>query len=495
MPPDANRLLAAACVLLAWLGLCGWALWRAWRRRDGGLGPGQDLLVVHASQAGFAEDLARRSAGMLRQAWPNTGLAALGSLDPAALAAARQVLFVVSTTGEGDAPDNAARFAGRVMAGTADLRGLRYGLLALGDRSYARYCAFGRSLDAWLRRNGATPLFERIEVDDGDEAALRDWQAQLGRLAGGTAERWAAPDFQPWRLVERQLLNPGSPGGPAFHLALEPPGAMPAWFAGDIAEIAPRNPPEAVERFARHLGIAPPPGLETHLLPQDAAGLLPRDAAGLHSLPGAEVVRRLKPLPHRDYSIACLPQDGRLELLVRQVRRPDGTPGLGSGWLTQSVPVGGTVALRIRTNRGFHAPDAGCPLILVGNGTGLAGLRAHLHARRAAGARRNWLLFGERMRAHDFLHGAELQALLAEGTLQRLDLAFSRDQPQRIYVQDLLRQAAPELRRWVEDGAAILVSGSLAGMSEGVQAALAEALGAGTLAELGESGRYRRDVY
>jgi sulfite reductase (NADPH) flavoprotein alpha-component len=446
MALDPDRLLAAACVLLAWLALCGWTLGRAWRRRESGTGTGRGLLVVHASQTGFAEDLARRSAEMLRQAWPGSGVAALGGLDAAALATAGQVLFVVSTTGEGDAPDSAARFAGRVMAGPADLSGLRYGMLALGDRGYAQFCAFGRGVEAWLRRNGATPLFERIEMDDGDEAALRDWQAQLGRLAGVSPPVWAQRDFAPWRLAERRLLNPGSLGGPVYHLALEPSGPMPAWCAGDIAEIRP-----------------------------PAAG----DGQS----------------PHRDYSIASLPRDGRLELLVRLMRRPDGTPGLGSGWLTQAAPLGGSIALRIRGNSAFHAPDPARPLILVGNGTGLAGLRAHLRARRAAGARRNWLIFGERMRAHDFLHGTELRAMLAEGTLQRLDLAFSRDQPERRYVQDLVREAAPELRRWIADGAAIMVSGSLAGMAPGVQAALAEVLGAEGLAALTEAGRYRRDVY
>ncbi|WP_207792039.1 sulfite reductase subunit alpha [Siccirubricoccus phaeus] len=495
MTPETRRLLAALAVLILYLAFCALILLRARRRRQAAqleAGGAEGLLIAHASQSGFAEELARRSAALLRQGSLPVRLAELGGLPAEALAGAGRALFVVSTTGEGDAPDAAARFVRGAMAGRPDLSGLRFGLLALGDRSYARFCAFGRSLDAWLRQCGASPLFDPIEVDDGDEAALRQWQQLLGRLAGGAAEGpgWGARDYGRWRLVERRLLNPGSLGGPAFHLALEPIGEAPPWCAGDIAEISPRNAPEAVAALLRRLGLAAAPGLESRLLPQDPAAI-----GKLAGLPPAALAEHLPPLPHRDYSIASLPADGRLELLVRQARHPDGRLGLGSGWLTVQAPLGGEVALRIRTNRSFHPPEPGRPLILIGNGTGLAGLRAHLRARQAAGERRNWLLFGERSRASDYFHGAEIEAWRAGGWLQRLDLAFSRDQPERVYVQDRLRAAAPELRRWVAEGAAIYVCGSLEGMSGGVHAVLVETLGAEAVSGLLEAGRYRRDVY
>jgi sulfite reductase (NADPH) flavoprotein alpha-component len=181
---------------------------------------------------------------------------------------------------------------------------------------------------------------------------------------------------------------------------------------------------------------------------------------------------------------------------VRQARRADGVLGLGSGWLTAHAPLDGPVALHVRRNRGFHAPEDGRPMILIGNGTGIAGLRAHLRERRLAGRRRNWLVFGERSRARDFLCGEEIETWLAAGDLARLDLAFSRDDgAPRHYVQDLLRAAPEELRRWVEEGAAIYVCGSLRGMAPGVDAALADILGRDALEGLAAAGRYRRDVY
>src|SRR5690606_7336750 len=96
---------------------------------------------------------------------------------------------------------------------------------------------------------GAQPLFDRVDVDNADEAALRHWQYELGRIAGdGSLADWSAPAYADWRLVSRRLLNPGSQGNPVHDLWLEPAdGVLPPWQAGDIAEIGPRNPPARVQ--------------------------------------------------------------------------------------------------------------------------------------------------------------------------------------------------------------------------------------------------------
>ena len=134
-------------------------------------------------------------------------------------------------------------------------------------------------------------------------------------------------------------------------------------------------------------------------------------------------------------------------------------------------------------------------MILIGNGTGLAGLRSLIKARIAAGEQRNWLLFGERNAAHDFHCADELKGWLARGDLARLDLAFSRDQAEKVYVQDRLRESADELRRWLDQGAVIYICGSLEGMAAGVDQALNALLSDRAVQDLIEQGRYRRDVY
>jgi len=135
------------------------------------------------------------------------------------------------------------------------------------------------------------------------------------------------------------------------------------------------------------------------------------------------------------------------------------------------------------------------PLILIGNGTGLAGLRAHMHTRIQQERRSNWLIFGERSLEKDFFFGDEILQWKREGWLSVLDLAFSRDQKERRYVQHLLLEKSADIKEWIQRGAAIYVCGSLQGMAKGVDDALSEILGREQLETLGDVGRYCRDVY
>lgn len=411
-----------------------------------------EILIVYASQTGYAEQLATQTLTSLRAGEMTSRILTIQTITPAILQQAQKILFVVSTTGEGDAPDSAAKFTRNVLHQALPLSHLQYAILALGDRHYQAFCAFGHQLDHWLHQQGAHSLFDLVEVDNGDDGALRHWQHHLGLLSGHTdLEDWHQAEYESWTLAERHLLNAGSQGGAVYHLRLTPSvtnsNKSSPWQAGDIAEILPRRP------------------------------------------------NLNKPLPHREYSIASIPADGAVELIVRQMQQSDGSLGLGSGWLTHYANIGDAIDLRLRTNRSFHPPSDDVPLILIGNGTGIAGLRAHLKQRAEKGIKRNWLFFGERERACDFFCRAELEQWQASGILSKLDLAFSRDQEQRIYVQDKLREQAHELRDWITHGAAIYVCGSLAGMAGGVDLALREILGEAELAHLREHGLYRRDVY
>ncbi|MDE1146897.1 MAG: sulfite reductase flavoprotein subunit alpha [Azospirillaceae bacterium] len=460
------------------------------------------LTVAYASQTGTAEQLAWRTAGLLRDGGLAPEVVPLQKLELAGLTG--RLLVVASTYGEGEPPDDLRIFAKKVMAKPAALAGLEYAVLALGDRGYEHFCGFGRALDKWLGDSGAVRLFDTVTVDasadGGDTAALHDWQARLRQLGAAQAPDWAPPVYDRWRLAERRLLNPGSPGNPAFHLALEPVDQpLPAWQAGDIVQILPANGDAAVQAFLTATGLdgaawVQTPGgqerldalLATSHLP-DANDVLARGQAA------QDVADGLAALPHREYSIASLPEDGRLDLLVRLQRRPDGTPGLGSGWLTTFAPLGHEVRLRIRNNPGFHPPAAPLPMILIGAGTGLAGLRAHLKHRRSRRLGQAWLVFGERTATHDRLHGPEIDTWQADGTLARVEWAFSRDGGG--YVQQRVAAAAEEIRQWVGQGATIYVCGSLQGMAPAVDDALAKALGRDQLDALTADGRYRRDVY
>ncbi len=452
MTADTARWAWALLACTAWLGLLVLPLrqqWRTWRNTRT-LPAEAPLLIAYASQSGFgaqlAEDLARTLAahGCPAQARP------LQRIRAEDLAAAERMLFIASTTGAGDAPDNAGAFVTRVMQGTRRLQQLQYGLLALGDSSYAGFCRFGRELDAWLRAAGATPAFARVEADGGNAAALASWGQAVARFTGCSPDTaTTASVTQRWALAARSVLNPGSPGAPIHRIVLQPLDPAPHWQAGDIARV---------------------------------------------HVPG-------QPAAWRDYTLASLPHEREVQLLVREARRADGQRGLGSGWLGHGLAIGGEVRVQIRRNSGFHGPDAATPLVLVGNGTGLAGLAVHLKERESAQQANQtigpaWLLFGERTRRCDALCDGALQAWLASGVLQRLDRAFSRDAdaPAR-YVQDLLGLHGALLRDWLARGAAIYVCGQRDGMAQGVDAALRALLGDAALAQLAADGRYRRDVY
>ncbi|MEW6121454.1 MAG: sulfite reductase flavoprotein subunit alpha [Pseudomonadota bacterium] len=503
-------LMMVASLLMPLFTITGWLLYldrrkkkRLVRAAARGLAPlpagDAPLLIAFASQSGTAERLAWQSAGALQAGGLPVKVASLSSLGPEAFGAARKALFVVSTFGEGEPPDQARAFARR-MAGAADgLAQLDYGVLALGDRAYGQFCGFGRALDDWLRASGATPLFERIEMDKEDGAALRQWQARLGEIAGKPLDAPLAtppaPAFEPWTLVLRRHLNSGSVGLPTFHLALTP-AAPRAWQAGDVLEVRPRNAPDAVAARLSAAGLSADTPVTRDGRIEPLGAWLSRSIMPpvLEGTPEA-IAQGLIPLPAREYSIASIPADGRVEILVRQTRTPDGQLGLGSGWLTAHLAEGGDVEARLRTNPAFHGPADDRPLILIGNGTGLAGLRAHLKARIHAGHDRNWLIFGERNRAVDFYFRDEITAWHASGGLARLDFAFSRDQAERIHVQDVVRAASDDIAAWVREGAALYVCGSLNGMAPAVDQALAEIVGRDMLDRMAADRRYCRDVY
>ena len=466
-------LMMLASLGLALFTVTGWMLYLGRRRTrkalraeraqlglaQGGAGQGpEQVLIAFATQTGHAERVALQTAAALRSAGLGIVVKTLAELSVDALLHFRKVLWVVSTSGDGDPPDSARAFARKfAQQAGSQLQHVHYGVLALGDWHYATFCGFGRTLDRNLRNQGAQALFPMVEVDNGNPEAIGRWQRAIAEAfdvraawpshAASSAER----PFESWRLVRRQLLNPGSQGHPLFEIELHRAGA-PAWQPGALVEV----------------------------LLQGAQA-----AADAHQHP--------RPAP-RSYSVASISADDRVQLLVRQVRHEGGL-GLASGWLTAGAQIGEAVQMRLVPNPAFALVDEDLPCIFIGNGSGYAGLRSLLRERVRRGHARNWLVFGERQAAHDAFCAADAAQWRALGMLARADLVYSRDQPGRRYVQHGLREAADELRRWIADGALVYVCGSREGLAPGVDAALSEVLGAAGLDALIAQGRYRRDVY
>jgi sulfite reductase (NADPH) flavoprotein alpha-component len=454
-------------------------------------------LIAYATQTGVSEQLAWRTATALQQAHQPATVKSVQQLTLADLQQAEQVLFIASTYGTGEAPDLASSFEKKIMSGQADLSHLHYAVLALGSKEYPdTFCSFGHRIDQWLKNNGAQQLFATIEVDNASNEHIQQWNAAL---AQSTQLELQAMDidktFDDWTLVKREVLNPGSLGAPAFNLEFKPEHEA-QWQAGDIAEIQPGNSAERIAQFLAAHQI--PAGTVVASMQQRIEDILwNRDLTQpiFPFISSEELLNQLPVLPTREYSIASIPSQQILRLVVRQQKDTSGEIGLGSGWLTQYAALNAPIALRIRSNDSFHLVDDNRPIICIGNGTGIAGLMSLLHTRNRQDYNENWLIFGERQRAHDFFYQETLEAWLTVGTLKRLDLAFSRDQAEKVYVHHKLREQADELKTWVNNGAVIYVCGSIDGMASDVDQALIDILGESTVDQLRQDGRYRRDVY
>ncbi len=225
-----------------------------------------------------------------------------------------------------------------------------------------------------------------------------------------------------------------------------------------------------------------------------------------------EFVRLLRPLPPRLYSISSSPRahPGRAHLTVGVVRyQAHGRPraGVCSTFLADRCAEGSAVPVYVHRNPAFKLPaDPAAPVIMVGPGTGIAPFRAFLEERAAAGATgRNWLFFGDQHAATDFLYREELLGMKERGVLTRMDLAFSRDQDEKLYVQHRIREHATEVYAWLEAGAHVYVCGDASRMAKDVDAALHQvvaAAGGKTAAGAAEyvqtlkaARRYARDIY
>jgi sulfite reductase (NADPH) flavoprotein alpha-component len=221
------------------------------------------------------------------------------------------------------------------------------------------------------------------------------------------------------------------------------------------------------------------------------------------------VLQRLTP---RMYSIASsqAQHPDNVQTTVRVIRYDShgrSRQGVASGHIGDRAGVGETMPIFLHSNANFRLPeDSLAPVIMIGPGTGIAPFRAFLEERQATGAPGdNWLFFGEQREKMDFLYKDQLQGMVKDGVLKRLDTAFSRDQAAKVYVQDKMQEHASELFQWLERGAYFYVCGDATRMAKDVETALLDVIARGSngtlehaaeyLAAMKKQKRYQRDVY
>lgn len=534
------------------------------------------LCIVYGSQTGNGKRIAESLLGETIRAGIAAELFTMLDYPSARLRQDRLVVFVVSTHGDGDPPDDAMelhRFLnGRRASG---LESLSFSVLALGDSSYEHFCRTGQEFDRLLAGAGASRLFPLVECDLDYEPQAQRWTERVLAEAEKVVARQdvaapapalrAVPITPRWtrespfeaELLLNQRITGRDSDKDVRHLEISLTGSGLSYQAGDSLGVVHTNPPWIVDPLIEAVGLdgdttvpeggtlwealthhreitglnrpfldawARQPGageLAAHLADSERGAL----ARWMSKRQVIDIIREypaelgaedllgiLRPLAPRLYSIASAPEFApeEVHLTVAVVEyAAHGQPhwGAASSWLARAREEGDAVQVFVETNERFRLPaDPDAPIIMIGPGTGVAPFRSFLQARHARGAGgRNWLFFGDRRFQQDFLYQTEWLRYRRQGLLDHLDVAFSRDQAEKRYVQHVMAERGAEFFAWLEEGAHVYVCGDASRMAPDVDRALADIVaihgkvdadGAEEyLHALRRSGRYRRDVY
>ncbi|GAB5379990.1 MAG: assimilatory sulfite reductase (NADPH) flavoprotein subunit [Aliiglaciecola sp.] len=539
------------------------------------------LTILYGSQTGNAKGLAQEYKAKAESAGITVNLQNMADYKAKQLKNETHLVIVVSTHGEGDAPDDAVELHEFVASKKAPkLPELNYAVLGLGDSSYEFFCQTAKDFDQRLEALGAKRVIDRVDCDvDYDTQAtafidqlstlLKDEmtakQSQVVQLptAANKAAAAAVSEYtkkNPFvaTLSESQKITGRDSVKDIRHIEIsledsgiqyQPGDALGVWFNNDetlvdeLLTLVDVSADESVtvgddtlsikqaliEKF--ELTLSYPTFVKNYLEAGKSEPLqqLLEDKAKLRDyladrqivdivrefpikLTAEQLARALRPITPRLYSIASSQADveDEVHLTVALVEYDvDGNVRTGgaSGFLANRLEDGQEVKVFVEHNNNFRLPESDdTPVIMVGPGTGIAPFRAFMQQRAEDEAQgKNWLFFGNPNFTQDFLYQTEWQRFVKDGVVDKVSLAFSRDQEQKIYVQDRLLEQGKEVYQWLEQGAHFYVCGDATHMAKDVHDALKTIVQqhGGKSAEEAESyltdmrrnKRYQKDVY
>jgi sulfite reductase (NADPH) flavoprotein alpha-component len=496
--------------------------------------PAEPLTIVYASESGNCETLANNLAKAARKNGMKPTLIDMADLDPAELSAAKRLVVIAATWGEGDPPARTVRAYGELMGeGAPRLDGVEFGVLALGDTAYVEFCAVGKRIDERLAALGAKRVVDRVDCDLDFAALATEWigdaikalappaEAGRGRVIevdfGGKPTATPNTDIVEAEIAEHVNLNSSRSDKETIHLALSFDGGAPAYEPGDSLDIYPENDPAYVDELLKLAGLTGDDKLRSELITtRDVMTLSLKTVETFAAQTGHQYVKELladgqakdwivgrqlidliamypiavtadslravtRPLAPRAYSIASSRREvgDEAHLLISAVRYEThgrARKGVASNYVAERLKRGGRVRVKLKPNKHFALPAADKDIIMVGPGTGVAPFRAFVQERRAVEAKgRSWLFFGDRQFTHDFLYQLDWQEALKDGALSRMDVAFSRDTPEKVYVQNKLWDQRRDLIEWLDGGAHFYVCGDAKAMAKDVRATLVSA--------------------
>ena len=493
----------------------------------------EPINIVYASESGNSEKLANDLAKTARKNGLRPSVIDMADLDVAALASAKRLVFIAATWGEGEPPARAIHPYNELMGdGAPRLDGVEFGVLALGDTAYVEFCAIGKKIDERLAALGGKRVVDRVDLDLDFTAPAAEWigdavkalappaEANRGRVIevdfGGKPLASPNTDIVEAEVTEHVNLNSSRSNKETVHLALAFDVA-PAYEPGDSLDLYAENDPVYVDELLKLAGLAGDDKLRAEFVAQRdvttlslkmvetyaektghqyvkaliEAGEAKEWIVGrqlidlIANFPialNAELLRGLtRPLAPRAYSIASSRAEVGEEahLLISAVRYHShgrARKGVASNYAAERIKRGAKVRVKLKPNKHFGLPASDKDIIMVGPGTGVAPFRAFVQERRAKEAKgRSWLFFGDRQFTHDFLYQLDWQDALKDGALTRMDVAFSRDTPEKVYVQNKLWDRRHDLIEWLDDGANFYVCGDAKNMAKDVRSTLVRA--------------------
>ncbi|AZA89453.1 Sulfite reductase [NADPH] flavoprotein alpha-component [Chryseobacterium nakagawai] len=513
------------------------------------------ITLAYGTETGNSKKLATALAGIIKKKGIQVKLADLSQYKPKDLAKEEFFFVVISTQGEGDPPVLAKKFYDYIYENEINLSTLKFGVLALGDSSYPLFCKTGEDVDSRFEILGAQRIIPLKKCDIDYEQDAQNWIEHVFEAVNKTsANSVKNPSAQKASTGRKKYqgtvsaiinLNDITSEKETYHIEIETEEAL-SYQPGAALGIIPFNSKSVVDEIIAVTGIDPKKKIETskttdcveellhkhlnisyllktvvaqyakitgHSIPEVRLSLL--DLLRIYPVKNAEefeeVIQILTAQAPRLYSISSSPEaHGENEIHITVARSEffidhQKHNGLCSGYLSE-FSEGGEVEFYIQDAGHFRLPEPDKDVIMIGPGTGIAPFRSFLWERDATGAEgKNWLFFGDRNFVSDFIYQAELQDFLKTGSLTHLDLAFSRDTAEKVYVQHKLEQKAQEVFYWLENGASVYVCGTKEPMSRDVENTLLNIIqhqgkrsqeeAVHYLEEMELSGRYAKDVY
>ena len=498
----------------------------------------KQLKILYGTHTGRSKIIAGKLAGKLAGLGVEVVSVALDEYKTRQLISETNVVFIVSTHGEGEPPAMAEDFHSFITGKRSPkLPNLNYSVVALGDKSYKFFCKTGMDIDQALEKSGANSILPILTLDVDFDEEIDRWIADFtdvfaeipadktqSNIQNSTESTETYTRKNPFlaTVVDKVKITGRDSDKEVYHVELSLEGSGITYEPGDSVGVLANNPPQLVYDILNRLGLdgaesvtikegvfslseALSNHLEITVINRDVIQkyqskaenselqkvikseelldqyLYGHDVLDLledfpFSFSAQDLADILRAFPARLYSISSSQAavGDEVHITVSTVRYSNKgrlRGGACSTYLADRIEIDSQVAVFIEKNPAFKLPEnEETPVILIGAGTGVAPYRAFLQQREVNNQKgKTWLFFGERRFHSDFLYQVEWQKLLKDGYLEKIDVAFSRDQEEKIYVQTRLIEKQKEVFEWLKKGANIYLCGDMKQMAHDVQ--------------------------